>query len=65
MGAEIDYPSGGRSKRFIQDWGGLEEWVMLGKGVEGVVKTFAEMARKPRLVGRDWSGYLGASFLNV
>ncbi len=62
VGGEIDYPSGGWSKRFIQDWGGLEEWVMVGKGVEGVVKTFAEMAGKPRLVGRDWLGYLGTSF---
>ncbi len=35
VGGEIDYPSGGWSKRFIQDWGGLEEWVMVGKGVEG------------------------------
>jgi alpha-glucosidase (family GH31 glycosyl hydrolase) len=59
VGGEIDYPSGGWSKRFVQDWGGLEEWVMMGRGVEGVVKTFAEMAGKPRLVGRDWLGYLG------
>jgi hypothetical protein len=59
VGGEIDYPSGGWSKRFVQDWGGLEEWVMIGRGVEGVVKTFAEMAGKPRLVGRDWLGYLG------
>ena len=59
VGGEIDYPSGGWSKRFVQEWGGLEEWVMVGKGVEGVVKTFSEMAGKPRLVGRDWLGYLG------
>jgi len=61
VGGEIDYPSGGWSKQFIQHWGGLEEWVMVGRGVEGVVKTFAEMAGKPRLVGRDWLGYLGES----
>jgi alpha-glucosidase (family GH31 glycosyl hydrolase) len=65
VGGEIDYPSGGWSKRFIQDWGGLEEWIMVGRGVEGVVKTFAEMAGKPRLVGRDWLGYLGASSSRV
>ncbi|CAK7230555.1 hypothetical protein SEUCBS140593_007628 [Sporothrix eucalyptigena] len=63
LGCEIDYPSGGWSKRFIQDWGGLEEWVMVGRGVEGVVKTFAELAGKPRLVGRDWLGYLGSTML--
>ena len=59
VGGEIDYPSGGWSKRFVQDWGGLEEWIILGRGVEGVVKTFAEMTGKPRLIGRDWLGYLG------
>ncbi len=59
VGGEIDYPSGGWSKRFVQGWGGLEEWIMIGRGVEGVVKTFADMAGKPRLVGRDWLGYLG------
>ncbi|KAH8807103.1 putative glicosidase [Xylogone sp. PMI_703] len=63
VGGEIDYPSGGWSKRFIQDWGGLEEWVIVGKGVEGVVKTYAEMVGKPRLVGRDWLGYLGSTML--
>jgi alpha-glucosidase (family GH31 glycosyl hydrolase) len=40
VGREIDYPSGGWSKRFIQDWGGLEEWITVGRGVEGVVKTY-------------------------
>jgi alpha-glucosidase (family GH31 glycosyl hydrolase) len=65
VGGEIDYPSGGWSKRFIQDWGGLEEWITVGRGVEGVVKTHAELAGKPRLVGRDWLGYLGASSSGV
>ena len=60
VGCEIDFPSGGWSKRYVQDWGGLEEWVMVGRGVQGVVQTFAEVAGKPRLVGRDWMGYLGA-----
>ncbi|KAK0717421.1 putative glicosidase [Lasiosphaeria miniovina] len=63
IGAEIDYPSGGWSKRFVQHWGGLEEWVLIGKGVESVVKLFAEMAGKPRLVGRDWLGYLASTML--
>ncbi|KAK0657961.1 glycosyl hydrolases family 31-domain-containing protein [Cercophora newfieldiana] len=63
VGGEIDYPSGGWSKKFVQHWGGLEEWVMVGRGVEGVVKTFAEMAGKPKLVGRDWLGYLGSTML--
>ena len=63
VGREIDFPSGGWSKRFVQDWGGLEEWVMIGDGVEGVVKTFARMAGMPRLVGRDWLGYLASTVL--
>ena len=65
VGGEIDYPSGGWSKRFVQGWGGLEEWAMFGRGVEGIVKTFAEMAGKPRLVGREWLGYLGMSLSGV
>jgi len=46
---------------FTQDYGGLEEWVMVGKGVREVVRTFAEIVGRPRLVGRDWLGYLGQS----
>lgn len=38
---------------------------MIGKGVEAVVETFAEMAGKPRLVGRDWLGYLGKLLVQV
>ena len=49
----------GYFKTFIQDWGGLEEWVIVGKGVKEVVKTFTELVGKPKLVGRDWLGYLG------
>ncbi len=30
-----------------------------GKGVKEVVRTFAEMVGRPKLVGRDWLGYLG------
>ena len=51
----------GYFKTFIQDWGGLEEWVIVGKGVKEVVKTFTELVGKPKLVGRDWLGYLGES----
>lgn len=63
IGASIDYPSGGWSKQFIQDWGGLEEWVIIGNGVEGVVKGFSNIAPKPRLVARDWLGYLASTVL--
>ena len=54
----IDHPSTD-FMTFTQDYGGLEEWVMVGKGVREVVRTFAEIVGKPKLVGRDWLGYLG------
>ena len=63
VGAEIDYPSGGWSKQYLQDWGGLEEWVMFGRGVQGVVQTYSQIVGKPRLIGRDWLGYLGSTML--
>lgn len=52
----------GYFKSYTQDYGGLEEWVLVGKGVEQVVRTFAEVVGRPRLVGRDWLGYLGESY---
>lgn len=45
---------------YTQDWGGLEEWVLIGKGVREVVHTFAQVVGKPKLVGRDWLGYLAS-----
>ena len=61
VGRSLDIPSGGYYKTFTQDWGGLEEWIMVGNGVQAITKTMAEIAGKPKLVGRDWLGYLGAS----
>jgi hypothetical protein len=49
----------GYFKRFTQDFGGLEEWVFVGKGVKEIVRTFAEVVGRPKLLGRDWLGYLG------
>ena len=49
----------GYFKGYTQDWGGLEEYVMVGKGVKEVVRTFAELVGRPKLIGRDWLGYLG------
>ncbi|ORX38876.1 putative glicosidase [Kockovaella imperatae] len=63
IGRSLDIPSGGYYKTFTQDWGGLEEWVMLGDGVQAVVKTLAEITSKPKLVGRDWLGYLASTML--
>jgi len=50
----------GYFKTFTQDWGGLEEWYLLGKGVKQVTRTWAEIVGKPMLVGRDWLGYLAS-----
>lgn len=61
VGGEIDYPSGGWSKRYIQHHGGLEEWVMIGQGVKGVVETYARIVGRPKLVGRSWLGYLAST----
>ena len=49
----------GYFKTYIQDFGGLEEWVIVQKGVREVVKTFADLVGRPKLVGRDWLGFLG------
>lgn len=50
----------GYFKTFTQDWGGLEEWYLLGKGVKQVTRTWAEIVGMPMLVGRDWLGYLAS-----
>ncbi|ORX37673.1 glycosyl hydrolases family 31-domain-containing protein [Kockovaella imperatae] len=50
----------GYHKTFVQDWGGLEEWVLVGKGVKEVVRTFGELVGMPKLVPRDWLGYLAS-----
>lgn len=47
-------------KTYTQDWGGLEEWVLIGKGVKEVTRTFAEVVGRPKLIGRDWLGYLAS-----
>lgn len=50
----------GYFKTFTQDWGGLEEWYIVGKGVREVTKSWAEIVGRPMLVGRDWLGYLAS-----
>ncbi len=52
---------------YSQDFGGLEEFIILGDGEEGkvvgareLVKGFAELVGKPLLVPRDWLGYLAS-----
>lgn len=59
LGRHHDDPWG-YFKTFTQDWGGLEEWYLFGKGVQQVTRTWAEIVGKPMLVGRDWLGYLAS-----
>ncbi|KAL7419629.1 hypothetical protein Q5752_005542 [Cryptotrichosporon argae] len=59
LGRHHDDPWG-YFKTYIQDYGGLEEWVLLGKGVKQVTRTWAEVVGRPKLVGRDWLGYLAS-----
>lgn len=50
----------GYFKTFTQDHGGLEEWLLFGKGPKEVTRTWAEIVGRPLLVGRDWLGYLAS-----
>ncbi|KAH7104911.1 putative glicosidase [Auriculariales sp. MPI-PUGE-AT-0066] len=59
VGRMLDHPFGA-FKSFEQDYGGLEEWVLVGKDLQEIVSTFAELVGKPKLVGRDWLGYLAS-----
>jgi hypothetical protein len=59
LGKQHDDPSG-YFTCYTQDFGGLEEWVLVGKGVKEVVKTFGEVVGMPKLVARDWLGYLAS-----
>lgn len=59
IGRTHDDPSG-YFKMYQQDFGGLEEWILVGKGVKEIVRTFGEMVGMPKLVGRDWLGYLAS-----
>lgn len=59
VGKQHDDPSG-YFKSYTQDFGGIEEWVLVGKGVPEVVRTWGEIVGMPKLVGRDWLGYLAS-----
>lgn len=59
IGKQHDDPSG-YFKSYTQDFGGLEEWVLVGKGVQEVSRTWGEIVGMPKLVGRDWLGYLAS-----
>ncbi|PTB69237.1 glycoside hydrolase family 31 protein [Trichoderma citrinoviride] len=57
IGAEMD-GMWGRYKVYRQDYGGLEEYIIVGKTLRDVVKTYADLAGYPLLVPRWAFGYL-------
>ncbi|KAH7176964.1 glycosyl hydrolases family 31-domain-containing protein [Dactylonectria macrodidyma] len=58
IGAEMD-GMWGRYKVYRQDYGGLEEFVIVGKTLKDIVTTYASLAGNPLLVPRWAFGYLG------
>ncbi|EPQ25630.1 uncharacterized protein PFL1_06810 [Pseudozyma flocculosa PF-1] len=47
-------------KKFEQECGGLEEYIIIGDGLSDVVAGFADLVGRPKLVPRDWLGYLAS-----
>lgn len=58
VGSEID-GLWGHFKVYRQDYGGLEEYLMVGKTIQDVVRIYAELIGFPLLVPRWAFGYLG------
>ncbi|KAF7556661.1 hypothetical protein G7Z17_g1201 [Cylindrodendrum hubeiense] len=57
IGAEMD-GMWGYYKVYRQDFGGLEEYLIVGKTIKDIVRTYADMAGYPLLVPRWAFGYL-------
>lgn len=57
VGSEMD-GLWGHYKVYRQDYGGLEEYLMIGRTIEEVVRTYAELVGYPRLVPRWAFGYI-------
>ena len=57
MGAEMD-GLWGRYKVYRQDYGGLEQYLILGRTLKDVVRTYADLVGYPRLVPRWAFGYI-------
>lgn len=47
-------------KRSVQDWGGLDEYIIVDRDPASVVKQFGRLVGRPRLVPRQWLGYLAS-----
>lgn len=58
VGSEIE-GLWGHFKVYRQDYGGLEEYLIVGRTIKDVVRSYAELAGFPQLVPRWALGYLG------
>ncbi|RMD42401.1 hypothetical protein DV735_g2691, partial [Chaetothyriales sp. CBS 134920] len=61
VGTEID-PLSGIFKVYRQDYGGLQEYIVVGKTLKDVVRRYAELAGFPLLVPRWAYGYLSGGY---
>ena len=61
VGSEID-GLWGHFKVMRQDYGGLQEYIMVGKTLKDVVRLYAELAGFPHLVPRWAYGYLSGGY---
>lgn len=57
IGSEVD-GMWGHFKVYRHDYGGLEEYIMVGKTIQEVVHSYAELVGFPRLVPRWAMGYI-------
>ena len=61
VGSEID-GLWGHFKVYRQDYGGLEEYLIVGKTIKEVVRTYAELVGFPMLVPRWAYGYISGGY---
>ncbi|TAQ88459.1 hypothetical protein B7494_g3240 [Chlorociboria aeruginascens] len=57
IGSEMD-GAWGHYKVYRQDFGGLEEYLLIGKTIQDIVKLYADLVGYPRLVPRWAFGYI-------
>lgn len=61
VGSEMD-GLWGRYKVYRQDYGGLEEYIVVGRTLQEVVKTYADIVGYPLLVPRWSFGYIAGGY---
>src|SRR5207248_1301851 len=61
VGAEID-GLWGHFKIYRQDYGGLEQYMIVGKTIKDIVRSYAELVGFPLLVPRWAYGYISGGY---